>query len=87
MAAASMSSAVYNALARSKLLRDVERAFRDATGLSLKLVPGGEPQRRLALGTGENAFCAMMGTSGCACAASNLPITFSSPRKDTNRPA
>ena len=42
--AARMSSAVYDALARSKLLRDVERAFRDATGLSLKLVPADEPQ-------------------------------------------
>lgn len=64
-----MSSAVYDALARSKLLRDVERAFRDATGLSLKLVLNDEPQRRLALGRDENAFCALMATSAGACAA------------------
>jgi AraC-like DNA-binding protein len=64
-----MSSAVYDALARSKLLRDVKRAFRDATGLSLKLVPADEPRRWLALGRDENAFCALMVTSGCACAA------------------
>jgi AraC-like DNA-binding protein len=69
MVVAPMSSAVYDALARSKLLRDVERAFRDATGLSLKLVPADEPQRRLARGRDENAFCALMVTSGCACAA------------------
>jgi hypothetical protein len=55
-APASVSSAVYNALTRSKLLRDLERAFRDATGLSLKLVRSGEPPVRLALGRHEILF-------------------------------
>jgi AraC-like DNA-binding protein/ligand-binding sensor protein len=63
-----MSSSVYDALVRSKLLRDVERAFRDATGLSLKLVRNGEPQRRVTLGRDENAFCALMAARTCACA-------------------
>jgi AraC-like DNA-binding protein len=62
-------SAVYNVLTRSKLLRDVERAFRDATGLSLKLVRSAEPPLRLALGRHENTFCALMATSAPACAA------------------
>jgi AraC-like DNA-binding protein len=64
-----VSSAVYDALARSQLLRDVERAFRDATGLSVKLVHNGEPQRRFALGRDENAFCALMAASAGTCAA------------------
>jgi AraC-like DNA-binding protein len=68
-APASVSSAVYHALTRSELLRDVERAFRDATGLSLKLVRSGEPPVRSALGRHENTFCALMATSTSACAA------------------
>jgi AraC-like DNA-binding protein len=68
-APASVSSAVYNALTRSNLLRDVERAFRDATGLSLKLVRSGELPLRLAPGRHENAFCALVATSASACAA------------------
>jgi AraC-like DNA-binding protein len=66
---ACVSSAVYNALTRSKVLCDVERAFRDATGLSLKLVRSGEPPLRLASGRHENNFCALMATSASACAA------------------
>jgi AraC-like DNA-binding protein/ligand-binding sensor protein len=66
---APVSSAVYDALARSQLLRDVESAFRDATGLSVKLVPGDESQRRPALGRDENVFCALMAASAGACAA------------------
>jgi AraC-like DNA-binding protein len=63
------SSAVYNALARSKLLRDMKRAFRDATGLSLKLVRSGEQPLGLAPGRHENTFCALIATSASACAA------------------
>jgi AraC-like DNA-binding protein len=64
-----MTSAIFHVLAGSKLLRDVEHAFRDATGLSLKLVPAGEPQRRLAIGKNENPFCAIMAGRIGACAA------------------
>jgi AraC-like DNA-binding protein len=64
-----VSSAVYNALKRSKSLRDVERAFHDATGLSLKLVRSDEPPVRLAPAGDENTFCALMATSPFACAA------------------
>jgi AraC-like DNA-binding protein len=65
----SVSSAVYNALRRSKLLPDIERAFHDATGLWLKLIRSGELPVRLALGRHENTFCALMATSTSACAA------------------
>jgi AraC-like DNA-binding protein len=68
-ASAPMSSAVYDALADSKLLRDVECAFCDATGLALKLVRSGKVQRRLSLGRNASAFCALMNTNGSACAA------------------
>jgi AraC-like DNA-binding protein len=68
-APASVSSAVYNALTRSQLLCDVERAFRDSTGFSIKLVRSGEPPVRHALGRHENTFCALMATSTSACAA------------------
>jgi AraC-like DNA-binding protein len=68
-APASVSSAVYSTLKRSKSLRDVERAFHDATGLSLKLVRSGDPPVRLALGRHENTFCALMAASAPACAA------------------
>jgi AraC-like DNA-binding protein/ligand-binding sensor protein len=37
-----------------------ESAFRKATGVSLKLVPPGEPKERLALGESENEFCALV---------------------------
>jgi AraC-like DNA-binding protein len=64
-----VTSAVYDALTRSKLLHDMERAFRDATGLSLRLVRSGEPPLRLAPARHENTFCALVATSASACAA------------------
>jgi AraC-like DNA-binding protein len=64
-----MSSAVYDALARSRLLVDVARAFRDATGLALKLAPPDGLPRRLALGNGENPFCALMAAEAGTCTA------------------
>ena len=64
-----MDSPVYEALAQSQLLRDVQSAFRDATGLSLKLVPSGDPGRRLRRGQAENFFCTLMSKNARACAA------------------
>lgn len=64
-----MSSVLYDALARAPWLRTVERAFRDATGLSLKLVPSGEPLRPQRASKDANAFCGLMATSAGACAA------------------
>ena len=44
-----------------------EAAFRKATGVTLKVVPPGEPATRLTLGSSENSFCALAtGTAnGC----------------------
>jgi AraC-like DNA-binding protein/ligand-binding sensor protein len=47
-----------------------ESAFSKATGVSLKLVPPGEPRERLSFGESENEFCALAtrtpeGCSGC----------------------
>ena len=47
-----------------------ESAFSKATGVSLKLVPPGEPKDRLRLGESENEFCALVtrtleGCRGC----------------------
>jgi AraC-like DNA-binding protein len=64
----SISAAVYNVLARSKLLRDIERSFRDATGLSLKLLRSSDSLGPT-LGPQENPFCRIMATNASACAA------------------
>ena len=69
MTAAAKTSAIFHALSRSTLLRDVEHAFHDATGLSLKLVPANQSPRRLALGRNENPFCVLMAGHSGACAA------------------
>jgi AraC-like DNA-binding protein/ligand-binding sensor protein len=66
---AAMTSAIFHALSRSKLLRDVENAFHDATGLSLKLVPASQLPRRRAVGRNENPFCALMAGHIGTCAA------------------
>ena len=60
-----MNSTVYEALARSRLLRDLRRAFRDATGMSLRLVCSGVPSRD----GHANAFCSLMAANAGACAA------------------
>ena len=67
--AAPMSTAVYGALARSRLLQEVKRAFRDATGLSLRLVSGNEEHLRPTRGKEGNAFCELMAGSAGSCAA------------------
>jgi AraC-like DNA-binding protein len=62
-----MSLAVYNALARSKLIREVEHSFREATGLSLKLIRSDDsspsPRKH------DNPFCRIMATDASTCAA------------------
>jgi ligand-binding sensor protein len=62
-----MNSFLYQALARSQLLRDLQSAFRDATGLSLKLVASSEPHPRNRLGKEENRFCSLISTNPSAC--------------------
>jgi AraC-like DNA-binding protein/ligand-binding sensor protein len=60
-----MNSPTYEALTRSRLLRDFKRGFRDATRLSLKLVPKDAGARYLT--DASNSFCALMATHAAGC--------------------
>ena len=64
-----MTCAAYSALARSQVVRDYESAFREATGLSLKLMPAAVPGARIAFGRNENPFCALMAEGAGSCEA------------------
>lgn len=57
----------FDDLARLPVISYYEAAFRKATGVPLKVVPPGEPARRLSFGDGENPLCTLLtGTSaGC----------------------
>ena len=60
-----MNSPIYDALARSRLLREFRRGYRDATRLSLKLVPKNAESRYITDTT--NSFCALMRTNAAGC--------------------
>jgi AraC-like DNA-binding protein/ligand-binding sensor protein len=60
-----MNAPIYDALANSRLLRDFKRGFRDATRLSLKLVPKSAEARFIT--DAGNPFCALMMTSAAGC--------------------
>ena len=64
-----MKAAAYEALSRSKIVRDYETAFRKATGLTLRLAPEGVPEKRLAGGGQENPFCALVARQAGGCEA------------------
>ncbi len=51
------------------LVRYYESAFRQATGVSLKLVPPQAVPQARSFGPGENAFCALVGSVPAGCAA------------------
>jgi AraC-like DNA-binding protein/ligand-binding sensor protein len=55
------------ALARLPIVAYYETAFRKATGVSLKVVPPAEPQKRLDLGQAENPFCALLARTPGGC--------------------
>ena len=61
-----MNGVIYGALARSRQLRDFKRGFRDATRLSLKLVPKGAAGHYVH--GANNSFCALMATTSAGCA-------------------
>lgn len=61
-----MNGVIYGALARSRQLRDFKRGFRDATRLSLKLVPKGAAGHYVH--GANNSFCALMATTSASCA-------------------
>jgi AraC-like DNA-binding protein/ligand-binding sensor protein len=58
---------LYQVLAQSKLLRDLRTAFRDATSLSLSLVPSGSPLLQRCALNEENRFCALIRANSSAC--------------------
>jgi AraC-like DNA-binding protein len=64
----SVSPAVYNALAHSNLLRDIEHSFRDATGLSLKLIRSNDSIGPRSPRRDENPFCIIMAKESATCA-------------------
>ncbi len=64
-----MKQIVFEDLARLPAINHYEAAFRKATGVSLKVVPPGEPAHRLSYGEPENPFCTLMGTTPVGCAA------------------
>jgi len=59
----------FDDLVRLPVIEDYEAAFRKATGVPLKVVPPGDPVRRIGFGASENAFCALMAGSPAGCAA------------------
>ena len=59
----------FDDLKRLPVIEFYEAAFRKATGVPLKVVPPGEPGRRLGFGALENAFCAMVARTPAGCAA------------------
>jgi AraC-like DNA-binding protein/ligand-binding sensor protein len=56
-------------LARLPVIDFYESAFRKATGVSLKVVPPGEPSARLGFGKGENPLCTLLTATPCGCEA------------------
>ena len=57
----------FESLARLPVIQYYESAFRKATGVSLKVVPPGEPKQRLTLGEGENVFCKLAARTSVGC--------------------
>jgi AraC-like DNA-binding protein/ligand-binding sensor protein len=64
-----VKSAAFEALAQSKIVREYEDAFREATGLPLRLVPEGVADKRHGFGRHENEFCEMVSRTEAGCTA------------------
>ncbi|MEI6279488.1 MAG: PocR ligand-binding domain-containing protein [Verrucomicrobiae bacterium] len=63
-----MKAVTFDELAALPLLQRYEKAFRKATRVSLKLLPPDEQKRRVSFRQGENAFCALVGSTPAGCA-------------------
>lgn len=59
----------FEELAALPILQHYEKAFRKATGVSLKLLPPEEKMRRAVLRQSENAFCAFVASTSVGCEA------------------
>lgn len=64
-----MKDPTFEQLAALPLLQHYEKAFRKATGVSLKLLPPDEKMRRANLRQSENPFCALVSGTPAGCAA------------------
>lgn len=64
-----MKSVTYDDLAALPLLQNYEKAFSQATKVSLKLLPPDELRRRANLRQSENPFCALVASTPAGCAA------------------
>lgn len=60
---------VFDDLGRLSVIQYYETAFSKATGVSLKVVPPGEPRQRLSFGQTENLFCAIATQTPMGCEA------------------
>lgn len=64
-----MNEPTFQQIARLPVIAFYEEAFRKATGVPLAVVAPGEPERRIAIGREENAFCSMSAGTPAGCAA------------------
>jgi AraC-like DNA-binding protein/ligand-binding sensor protein len=64
-----MKQVGYDDLANLPLVKYYETAFREATGVSLKVMPPGDPEKHLSFGTSENPFCALVSRTLADCEA------------------
>jgi AraC-like DNA-binding protein len=64
-----MKQVTFDDLAVLPVVQFYEVAFRKATGVSLKLVPPDEPEKRLSFGPSENPFCALVSGTPAGCEA------------------
>jgi AraC-like DNA-binding protein/ligand-binding sensor protein len=62
-----MKPMAFGDLVRASVIQYYETAFSKATGVSLKVVPPGEPGQRLSFGEFENAFCALVTRPAAGC--------------------
>jgi len=77
-------SPVYEALARSALARQYEKAFQQATGLSVELVPSGQPAQLFSFQRKENPFCSLMAQFTGSCMACQQAHTELQQRLEEN---
>ena len=64
-----MKQVAFDDLAVLPVVQFYEAAFRKATGVSLKLAPPDEPEKRLSFGPSENPFCALVASTPAGCEA------------------
>jgi AraC-like DNA-binding protein/ligand-binding sensor protein len=57
----------FDDLLRLPVVQYYETAFRKATGVTLKLVPPGEPKQRISFGSAENPLCTLLTRSPAGC--------------------